>query len=292
MRAGMSIHRARVVSAAVMLAPALLITALVMGFPLIYAVFESLQKRDAFVGLQNYLDLLSDPNIRAVIIRTMAFVLFCAVGELALGMTYALLLNRRFWGRNVVRTLFLLPLLIPPVVAALNWSFLLNPQFGAVNQLLRYVLPQSALPLWLADPAWALVAVIIVTIWRNTPFVMILLLAGLQSIGRDMYEAAEIDGASRTQQFWHITVPALRQVLIITLMLRVIDLFRVFDTVFVMTQGGPGGATEILSTKIYKLAFWEAQMGPAAALSYIALALTLVWLIPLLFMSRNRGEGA
>lgn len=288
----MSIHRSRVVTAVLMLAPALLITGLIMGFPLVYAVFQSLERRETFVGLQNYVNLLSDPAIRSVVWRTLVFVFFCAVGELVLGMSYALLLNREFWGRNVVRTMFLLPLLIPPVVAALNWSFLLNPQFGAVNQLLRYVLPQSALPLWLADPTWALVAVIIVTVWRNTPFVMILLLAGLQSIGKDMYEAAEIDGASRTQQFWHITIPALRQVLIITLMLRVIDLFRVFDTVFVMTQGGPGGATEILSTRIYKLAFWEAQMGPAAALSYIALALTLVWLIPLLVLQRNGGDQA
>jgi len=277
-------------SAALMLAPALLITALIMGFPLVYALFQSMERRDVFVGLHNYVHLLSDPTIRLIIWRTVVFVVFCAVGELIMGMSYALLLNRSFWGRNVVRTLFLLPLLIPPVVAALNWSFLLNPQFGAVNQLLRHIVPMKALPLWLADPAWALVAVILVTVWRNTPFVMILILAGLQSIGRDLYEAAEIDGASRSQQFWHITVPSLRQVLIITLMLRVIDLFRVFDTVFVMTQGGPGGATEILSTKIYKLAFWEAQMGPAAALAYIALAITLALLIPLLLLSRKRGN--
>lgn len=274
----------------IMLAPALLITALVMGFPLLYAIVQSLQKRGDFVGIQNYLNLFADPNMRLVIRRTILFVLVAATGELVLGMTYALLLNREFWGRNVVRTLFLLPLLIPPVVAALNWSFLFNPQFGAINQLLRYFLPSHMIPLWLGDPFWAFVAVIIVTVWRNTPFVMILLLAGLQSIGSDLYEAAEIDGASRSQLFWHITVPGLRQVLVITLMLRVIDLFRVFDTVFVMTQGGPGGSTEILSTRIYKLAFWETQTGPAAALSYVALGLTLIVLVPLLLVSRKGAD--
>ena len=280
----------RIVTLATMLSPSLIVVAAVMGFPLAFAFVRSLERREAFVGLQNYTTLLADPTIQTVIVRTALFVIVCAAFELLLGTTYALLLNREFPGRGVVRTLFLVPLLVPPVIAALNWSFLLNPQFGAVNQLLRYVLPPHLIPLWLADPTWAFVAVIIVTVWRNTPFVMILILAGLQSIAREMYEAAFIDGASRLQALRYVTLPSLRQVILVALMLRVIDLFRVFDTVFVMTQGGPGGATDILSTRIYKMAFWEGQTGPAAALSYIALLITLMLLVPLLTLSRRRVD--
>src|SRR5690606_24826859 len=121
--------------------------------------------------------------------------------------------------------------------------------FGAVNHFLQYFLPWHRLPLWLADPSWAFVSVAAATVWRNTPFVMILILAGLQAVDRQLLEAAAIDGASRIKAFFYVTLPSLRQILIITVMLRIIDLFRVFDTVFVMTQGGPGGATEILSTR-------------------------------------------
>ncbi len=289
-RQGSPAKAARRITLTTMLSPALLVVAAVMGFPLAYALVRSFERRGSFVGLQNYSMLLSDPTIQTVIARTALFVAVCATIELLLGLSYALLLNREFPGRGIVRTLYLVPLLVPPVIAALNWSFLLNPQFGAVNQLLRYVLPPAWIPLWLADPTWAMVAVIIVTVWRNTPFVMILILAGLQSIGREMYEAAFIDGASRIQALRYVTLPSLRKVILVALMLRVIDLFRVFDTIFVMTQGGPGGATDILSTRIYKMAFWEAQTGPAAALSYIALIITLMLLVPLLFLSRGRTD--
>lgn len=278
-------------TAALLIGPSLIYIAAIMGFPLLFSLVKSLQNNHgAFVGLANYVRLLSSPTTVAAIYQTFRFVVVCAIAELFLGFAYALLLNRPFPLRGLVRTLFLLPLLFPPVVAALNWTFLFNSDYGFINHLLRFGFGMSSPPLWLADPSLAFVAVSVATIWRNTPFVMILVLAGLQSIDANLYESATIDGASRLQKFLYITLPMLRYVLLITVMLRVIDLFRVFDVVYIMTRGGPGGATEILSTRIYKLAFWEAQPSLAAALSYIALLITLVLLVPLLTAARRAKQ--
>lgn len=265
--------------------PSLIVILAIMAFPLAYSLGRSFLLSGKFVGFENYLRV-SDPSIPEVILRSLWFVIICAFWGQVLGLTYALLLNRKFPGQGFVRTLFLLPLLMPPVVSALNWGFLLNNEYGLVNQLLRLI-PGVTPPLWLSFPDTAFLSVIIATIWRDTPFVTILLLAGLQAISPELYESAQIDGASKIKTFFYITLPSLKSVILIALMLRVIDLFRVFDIVYVMTQGGPGGATDLLSTKIYKLAFWDVQTEAASALAYIALIITLITLVPLLLASRK-----
>ena len=273
----------------ILIAPATIYIIAIMAFPLAFSFVRSFYDRlGDFIALDNYVELFTNPGIRQAIIQAFLFVVICAVGEMLLGIAYALLLNRKFPLRGFVRTLFLLPLLFPPVVAALNWGFLLHADYGFINQFLRFVVGVQSPPLWLARPNLAFLSVCIVTIWRNTPFVMILILGGLQSIDPDLYESAKIDGASRPASFFFITLPMLRYVILITIMLRVIDLFRKFDVIYVLTRGGPGGATEILSTRIYKLAFWEAQPGMAASLSYIALITTVALLVPFLILNRRR----
>lgn len=273
-----------------LVAPSVLFILGVMGFPMAYSLWRSLIGKGQFVGLANYVKILSDPSISDAIWRTLLFVVVCTACQLLLGLCYALLLNRDFFGKGFVRALYLLPLLVPPVVGALNWSWLLNSQFGLVNQIIREITGSFTGPMWLVEPALAFISVSIATIWRNTPFSTVLFLAGLQAIDPDMYEAASIDGCSTFQAFRYITLPSLKYVATITAMLTIIDLYRVFDVIFVMTQGGPGGATEVLTTRVYKLAFWEVQMGQASSLAYIALILTLITLTPLLIMSRKAGE--
>ncbi|MFQ5896435.1 MAG: carbohydrate ABC transporter permease, partial [Nitrospinota bacterium] len=206
---------------------------------------------ESFVGLANYRRLLQDPSALDSLAFTVGFVLLSTLLELLLGLGVALVLHRQFRGRGWVRAAALVPWALPTVVASQMWRFMLNDQYGLVNRLL-FGTDVAAYPAWLADPWGARAAILVADVWKTTPFAAILLLAGLQTIPEELYEAASVDGAGPWKRFFSVTLPMLRPALLVALLFRTIDAFRVFDLVFVMTQGGPGGATSVLQFYGYK----------------------------------------
>ncbi|HEV7711770.1 MAG TPA: sugar ABC transporter permease [Asanoa sp.] len=227
-----------------------------------------------WVGLDNYTDLLSDPTTREVFLHTLAY---CA-GYLPLvfagGLGLALLLNQRLPGRAFFRAAYFLPVVTSWVVVALVWKWLLNPTSGLVNSLLGALgAPQ---PGWWTDPTWALPAVILASAWKDLGFVMVIMLAGLQAIPQDILEAARTDGAGAWQRFWRVTLPLLSPSTFFVVVISLINGFQVFDQVYVMTGGGPSGASQVVVGQIYDLTFRYGRAGEASALSWILFAVILV----------------
>ena len=205
---------------------------------------------------------------------TVVFASSVVVLEMLLGLGLALMLERPIRGMSVFRTIFILPMMIAPIVVGLIWRYMYNPQFGIINKTLKDWGFKS-IP-WLSSPKWALPSVIIADIWQWTPFIFILSLAALQSLPKSSLEAARIDGASEWQQIIYIKLPLMMPVLVVAGLLRMIDAFKVLEVIFIMTNGGPGLSTEILSLQIYKTAFVSWELGRAAALSNILLALVMM----------------
>ena len=227
-----------------------------------------------FAGFGNYAWILKDPNFQESFMVTITFAFAVVILEMILGVGLALMLERPIRGMTVFRTIFILPMMIAPIVVGLVWRYMYNPQFGIINKTLKKWGFES-IP-WLSSPDWALPSVIIADIWQWTPFIFILSLAALQSLPRSALEAARIDGASEWQQIYYIKIPLMMPVLVVAALLRMIDAFKVLEVIFIMTNGGPGLSTEILSLQIYKMAFVSWELGRAAALSNILLAIVLV----------------
>jgi multiple sugar transport system permease protein len=202
-----------------------------------------------------------------------------------LGLGLALLMYREFPGHGVVRTCLMLPLFLTPSIVALNWVFMFNPRIGVVPWLASFVGAPANFP-YLADPSTAMASVIMVEVWRGTPFMFIILLAGLQSLSQEVLEAAAIDGATAWQALLHVKVPLLMPLILVALSIRAMDAFREFDLIFVMTGGGPGQRTEVLSMLAYNMGFKYFDMGRASALAYIILFLVLV--ISIYFVKKLR----
>jgi ABC-type sugar transport system permease subunit len=227
------------------------------------------------VGLENYTDLVSDPVARDAIGTTLIFIAVTIPLELLLGLGTALVLNQGFRGRGLLRAVVLIPWAIPTVVSSQMWRFIFNDRYGLVNFLLfgadssRYVAP-------LADPYLAMISIMAAEIWKTTPFAALIMLAGLQGISDDLYEAASVDGASSWQKFRHITLPLLKPALLLALLFRTIDALRVFDLVYVMTQGGPADATNVLQFYGYKKTFAEGMVGYGSAIAVTVFAMSLV----------------
>ena len=230
---------------------------------------------DEVFTLENYDRVFSDPETWHSVFVTIQFSLGTVVGSIALGIVTALVLNRAFPGRAVVRMLVILPWAIPHVVATLVWQWMYNPAFGVVNYGLATLAVVDGQPNWLSDPDLALPAVIVVNVWKTYPFATLILLAGLQTIRADLYEAAEIDGAGPLRRFFDITLPGLRHVLAIVVLLLTIWSFGNFVFIFLMTQGGPAGATNTLVMKVYFEAFRFFRAGPAFAIGSIILILAI-----------------
>ena len=231
-----------------------------IGYPFVRALFLSFfnvvgVREGAFVGLQNYANLWSDDFFRRSIVTTTAFTFFSEVFKFALGLCAALLLhNLPRWG-SVLGGIVLLPYIIPEIVRALAWRILLDPLFGALNYMLVNVLHVTSKgPSWLADTGTALPSVITVNVWSGIPFFVILLLAGLKSIDREVYEAAAVDGANAWRRFLHVTLPGLRYVIIVAVLLSTIFTFNGFTLTYLLTGGGPGGATRVYAILAYEYA--------------------------------------
>lgn len=247
--------------------PALLLLAAVTIYPLIQVINLSFQRRllifdvVEFVGLQNYIFLLEDERFWDALNNTAYFTTLSVTCELILGLAFALLLNRTFFGKGVARAFILVPWAIPTVVSAKMWEWMYNTDFGIFNYLLGTKIN------WLGDPQWALNAAIFMDVWKTTPFVAIILLAGLQVIPRDLHSAARVDGAGSVRLFLSITLPLLKPVILIVVIFRCLDAFRIFDAVYVLTGGGPANTTETLSIYTYKVLFQTLQFGYGSTLA-------------------------
>jgi len=254
------------------LAPAAVMLAAVTLFPAIYILWLSLEQRSPilggarFVGAENYLRLLADARFWNALANTAYFTAVSVALELALGLAVALLLRRAFRGRALIYAVVLIPWAVPTVVTARMWEWMYNADYGVINYIL------GAQINWLGSPGWAMHAAILMDVWKSTPFVALLLLAGLQSIPAELYHAASVDGASRWTMFRRITLPQLAPLMLVVLILRTIDAFRVFDAIYVLTGGGPANSTETLSIYAYKVLFQTLEFGYGSTLAVTVLA--------------------
>lgn len=244
------------------------------------------------VGWENYRDIWQDPVAFQSFKTTLIFVAVTIPFELLFGLAIALVLNESFRGRGLMRAVVLIPWAIPTVVSAQTWRFLFNDRYGLVNFALfgsdssLYLAP-------LADPYFALIAIMVAEIWKTTPFAALILLSGLQAIPDDLYEAASIDGASAWQKFRHVTLPLIKPALLLALLFRTIDSLRVFDLVFIMTQGGPADTTNVLQFYGYKKTFAEGMVGYGSAIAVVVFLLCLVLsIIYLRILKGNRFQGS
>ncbi|MEZ4293955.1 MAG: sugar ABC transporter permease [Polyangiaceae bacterium] len=251
-----------------LVAPAVLLLAGVTVYPIVAAAWLSFHRmilvfhEQRFIGLDNYAFLLHDGRFWSALGNTAYFSVVAVILELLLGLGIALLLTAAVPGRGFLRAAILVPWAIPTVVSAKLWAWLFNPDHGVVTSML----PVQDVNL-LGTPGYAMHAAIVVDVWKTTPFVALLLLAGLQTIPQDLYRAAEIDGASRWRAFRSITLPMLRPTIAITLVFRTLDAFRVFEAVYVLTDGGPANTTETLSIYAYKTLMRSGDFGYGSALS-------------------------
>jgi multiple sugar transport system permease protein len=233
------------------------------------------QLKTPFVALDNYVQLLKDPVARHSFFITIIFVALTTFFELLIGLFLALLIHHRFPGRGALRACVLIPWAIPTVVSAQMWRYLFNDTHGVINYMIFGAHTGNYIP-WLALPTTALSSIIVADIWKTSSFAALLILAGLQVIPEELYQAAKVDGAIIWQRFWRITWPLIRPALLIALLFRTIDAFRVFDLAFVMTQGGPADATNVLQLYGYKKMFVEGWMGYGSAISVCIFIIVLV----------------
>ena len=276
----------------IFLAPAVIIMVIALLYPLGYMVYGSFRDWDpsqaigetAFIGLGNYISLWNDPNFHESLTVTLKFAITVVFIEMIVGVGLALLLDRNLRGMSVLRTMFILPMMIAPVVVGLIWRYMYHPSIGVFNQTLEKIGLGSVD--WLGQHA--LMSVIIADIWQWTPFIFILSLAALQSLPRSALEAARIDGASGWQQIIYIKLPLMMPVLIVTCLLRLIDAFKVLEVILVMTEGGPGLSTEILALRISRTATEFRELGVAAAMSNYLLMLLLI--LTLVMLAYNKVQ--
>ncbi len=291
-----TIRRREQNTAWIMLLPALLLLLLVFAYPIARAFWLSLftqnlgtKLQPEFSGLDNYIRMAGDGRFWQSFVTTSIFTTTSVVLELLLGMGIAIVLNQRFLGRSLVRTSAILPWALPTALIGLAWAWIFNDQFGVVNDLLlRLGLIKTGIN-WLGEPNLARIAVIFADVWKTTPFISILLLAGLQSISPDLYEAHAIDGASPWQSFRQITLPLLMPQILIASLFRFAQAFGVFDLIAVMTNGGPGGATEVVSLYIYSTVMRYLDFGYGAALVVVTFLLLVVMVaIASFLLSKSR----
>ncbi len=265
--------------------PAMLTIALIAFLPLGRAFWLSLWQINlrfantprVFVGLGNYWDILQDDRFHNALKVSGVIAFSSIVAELVLGMIFALAINRGFIGRGPVRAAVLVPWALTTVVSAKMWQLMYQTDFGIVNRILMDLHFISKPIPWLASPDYALWSLVVAEIWKTTPFAALLLLAGLQLIPSDLYEASSLDGASAWSTFWHITLPLLRPTLLVVLLFRFIDVARMFDLPFVLTGGGPGFQTETLTMYTYRVLFTNLQFGMGSALAVTVFLVVLAF---------------
>lgn len=262
--------------------PALLLILGLSVFPLIQSLALSFQRWDLqsqahpFVGLTNYRDALLDPRV-AMALQNTGIIVAAAVGlEFLLGLGLALLFVGDFAGKRVAMPLLMLPVMVVPIVVGLTWRMLWDNQYGAINQVLSWIAGHDVNILWLAHRDTALFAMIVTDVWQWTPFMFLVLLAGLSSVNPELYEAAALDGAGWWEALRDVSLPGIARVIAVAILFRALDAFKIFDLVFMFTQGGPGTSTESISWYIFQLGFKFFRLGYASAVSFLLVILLTV----------------
>jgi arabinogalactan oligomer/maltooligosaccharide transport system permease protein len=292
------------------IAPALLVMAALVFFPLVNGIYLSFTDASQFnaakrigenftpsnfqfIGLKNYIDIFTNQTYYfwQVLGQTLIWTVFNVIPHILIGMGLALLLNRPIKGRAIYRTLLIVPWAVPAYISGFVWRFIYNGEIGFINRGLESI-GLSGIP-WLSDPFWAMVAVIIANTWLAIPFNMVTILGGLQSIPTELYEAAEVDGANNWEKFQHITLPLLRPVLMTITLLGVIWTFNQFNIIFLVSEGGPARATEVLATWAWRLGFTQnLQYGIAAAYSVIILIILMIFSIAYIRVLSGSKQGS
>jgi multiple sugar transport system permease protein len=271
--------------------PVLLVLVGIGLLPILFTLVLSFRRQmpifdiSEYVGLAQYQFMLGDSRFWRAMLHTLYFVLLAVSIELLLGLGIALLLNQRFSGRGLARALVLVPWAVPSVVTARFWAWILNGDFGVFNYLFHTKVN------WLGDPKWALNAAVLADVWKSTPFVVLLLLAGLQVIPEDLYRAARVDGANHWQTLCYVTLPLLMPVILLVLLFRTMDAARVFDLIFVLTGGGPANTSETLVVYAYKLLYRTLQFGYGSALAVATFVFILALSLFYLFLLRRAWQG-
>ncbi|WP_420114612.1 carbohydrate ABC transporter permease [Pseudactinotalea sp.] len=263
------------------IAPAFLVLAAIIAFPVFSAIGTSFLDasllrpgQDSFTGIDNYVELIADPTFRSAFGRTFVWAGAALVVQVGLALAIATTLNKKLFARGAVRTTLIIPWVVPTVLVALIWRFLLDPVSGPINDLLQPVLANP--PIWLADTRWALPILVLISAWKWTPFSAVIILAGLQQIPRELYEAAMMDGANAFRRFTNVTVPAIRTSLALVTLTTISGAINNFNGIWMFTRGGPNGATEILTTYAYRTAFVQFDFGKASAISVMIFLMMLV----------------
>ncbi len=260
-----------------LLAPTLIIMTVVGIFPLVHSLYTSLtgyrptqpDREQGFVGLSNYISAFTDGQFINSILLTALFTLLSVAISLLFAILLSLLFNKRLPGFTILRAIVLIPMLITPIAVGITWRIMMMPDLGVLNYLLGLVgIPPQ---LWASSRSSALVSVLLEDIWQWTPFMFIIIFAGLSALPRSPFEAAEIDGASPAQAFFLVTLPMLKPVIVIASLLRLIDAMRTFDTVYIITRGGPDFATDLISVNLQRVNFRFFNLGYGAATSWLTL---------------------
>lgn len=274
---GLSNHRGINI---LMTLPALLVMLITVIYPVIWSLILSASDSKSvfkdkldFVGLENYIHVLKSSAFYNALGNTLAFVCITIFFELLFGFIISLILNSKITGHKIFNLIFTLPLMIAALVSGLQWRWILADQYGALNNLLALVGVKG--PQWLSTPVMAFISLIIANLWLALPFCIMVLLSALSSLPDSLNEAGKLDGAGKFQLFWYITLPQLKQAVLTILVIRIADAFRVFDIVYILTAGGPGDSTEMISNYIYKTSFTSRMFGEGAAASFICLLIIL-----------------
>jgi multiple sugar transport system permease protein len=283
----------------ILVIPSLLVMGVFILYPIAYAVWLSLHRVDylrpqlgrPFIGLANYVTILSQSDYWNATWVTLIYAASTMIFSFLIGLGTALLLNQKFRGRIVARSIIILPWAIPYIAAILTWEWIFNNDYGILNYALVQLGIVSQGITWLVDPQFAMLAVLLVTIWTEYPFVTMMHLAGLQGISPEFYEAALIDGAGALDRFWHITLPGLSKVNTIIILLLAIWSFKRFTIIYAMTGGGPVRSTETLVIQAYRQAFTFYNMGYATAIGTIILLISLAFSLIYLGIQMRRGDG-
>lgn len=294
-------RRREIFLAALLVAPALLVVAGVFLYPALFTLALSFASFDmvrleisGFRGLGNFAWLFNNPAFVEAISRTIYFGFFIAIGSTVLGFLIALLLNQEFWGRTLLRVVVVLPWAVPPVVAGVLWGQMFHADVGFVNAILYRLGLIDQYQVWLGDGLMALHIIGIAEIWKAIPFMVLFLLAGLQSIPPQLNEAASVDGATAWQRFRYVLLPMMLPVAIPLMLIQFVWAMKAFDTIFVLTRGGPGGQTTTLNYFVYQEAFVNFDLARASAAAYVLLLVTLMTVVLVTlgrrFLAMRKGE--
>lgn len=265
----------------VLVLPTLAVMLLVVCFPLAYSLsmsftdFNLMQPDWHFVGFGNYVRIFADPYALQAVQNTIVFSVGSVATETLIGMSMALLLQRNLRAAGLVRTLFMIPMMTAPILSGFQFRWFFNDQFGLLNNILVALGIIHAPIAWLAEGDLPMLAVIVASVWKSTPFVTLVLLAGLLALPREPYEAAEVDGANAVQRFLYLTLPLLLPLILLVLTMRLLDSPRTFDLIQLMTQGGPARKTDVLMTYVYRAGWVSFDLGFASAFSYLTVLLQM-----------------